>query len=103
LAWSADGKTLIASAVGGLPYFLDAATGQQRGLLLGLWDAKGIAINAEGHYCGSRAGKFSRGRSVEQQIVYVVQTRDGQQTLTPEEFARKYRWKNDPTRVRLLP
>jgi hypothetical protein len=25
----------------------------------------------------------------------------GQVTLTPEEFAQKYGWKNDPERVRL--
>lgn len=34
-------------------------------------------------------------------IVYVVQTKEGQITLTPEEFAKKYGWKNDPSRVRL--
>jgi hypothetical protein len=102
LAWSADGKTLIASAFGGLPYFLDTDNGMQRGVLLGLTDNKGIAVNAEGHYRGSRAGKIEGGLSVDEQVVYVVQTKDGQQTLTPAEFAHKFNWKNNPSRVRLL-
>jgi hypothetical protein len=32
---------------------------------------------------------------------YVVQTDTGQETLSPEEFRKKYGWKNDPERVRL--
>ena len=34
--------------------------------------------------------------TVEAELVYVVQTEQGQQTLTPPEFAAKYGWKNDP-------
>ena len=34
-------------------------------------------------------------------IVYVVQSEQGQQTYTPEEFEKKFRWKNDPDKVRL--
>jgi hypothetical protein len=30
-----------------------------------------------------------------------VNTDAGQETLTPEEFGRKYGWKNEPERVRL--
>ena len=37
-------------------------------------------------------------------LVYVVQLDDGEQiTLSPEEFARKYGWKNKPERVRVFP
>ena len=36
---------------------------------------------------------------IESEIVYVVQTDKGQETLTPEEFAKRYNWKNDPTRA----
>jgi hypothetical protein len=32
---------------------------------------------------------------VEKEFVYVVQTENGQETLTPEEFSKKYGWKND--------
>ena len=35
-------------------------------------------------------------------MVHIVQTDQGQETLTPEEFAKKYGWKNDPERVRLV-
>jgi hypothetical protein len=37
---------------------------------------------------------------VEREFVYVVLTDSGEQvTLTPEEFAKKYAWKNDPSKV----
>ena len=45
-------------------------------------------LGTEGHYCGT-----SR---VEPELLYVVQTDDGQETLTPEEFRKKYGWKNHP-------
>ena len=50
-----------------------------------------LAISADGHY-------WSDG-DVRDEIVYLVQTAEGQQTLTPDEFAQKYGWKNDPTKV----
>ncbi len=31
----------------------------------------------------------------------MVQTKDGQQTLTPKQFEEKDGWKNDPSKVRL--
>ena len=40
---------------------------------------------------------------VEQEVVYVVQTDQGQEVFSPEEFEKKYGWKNDPEKVRLLP
>ncbi len=44
---------------------------------------------------------FWRGKpELEKEFVYVVQTLDGrQETLTPAEFAHKYRWKNDPQKA----
>jgi hypothetical protein len=39
----------------------------------------------------------------EREIVYVVETERGQETLTPAEMAKKYGWKNDPAKVRLTP
>jgi hypothetical protein len=50
-----------------------------------------LVISPEGHYRGSPG--------VENKIVYVVQTPDGQETLSPEEFARRCGWRNDPSRV----
>jgi WD40 repeat protein/predicted Ser/Thr protein kinase len=34
-------------------------------------------------------------------LVYVVQTADGQTTLTAGQFAERYRWENDPSKVQL--
>ena len=52
-----------------------------------------ICIGPDGHYVGS-AG-------VEKHIVYVTVTDDGkQETYTPAEFARRYGWKNDPSKAR---
>jgi hypothetical protein len=40
---------------------------------------------------------------VSRQIVTVVETAQGQETLSPAEFAKKYGWQNDPAQVRLAP
>ncbi len=50
-----------------------------------------FVVSADGHYRGSRG--------VESDIVYVVQTDNGQEMLTPAEFSARYGWKNDPSRV----
>jgi len=50
-------------------------------------------MSADGHYSGKEG--------VLQDLVYVVQTDSGQATLTPEEFAAQYGWKNDPSQVHL--
>ena len=51
----------------------------------------GLAISGAGHFDGDPA-----------QLVYVALTDDDRQlTFTPEEFAEKYGWKNDPSQVRL--
>ena len=39
----------------------------------------------------------------EREIVYVVETDKGQETLTPAEMEKRYGWKNDPGKVRLTP
>jgi hypothetical protein len=71
----------------------------QDGRVLGVFlfqrDGKYALISPDGHFRGSPG--------VEKELVYVVQTDQGQDTLTPEEFARKYNWKNDPSKVGLKP
>jgi hypothetical protein len=52
-----------------------------------------IAISPSGHYRGPA--------EAEQHLVYVVETGKGQETLTPVEFAARYEWENDPSRVTL--
>ena len=95
LAWSPDDK-LLACAGGSATcsiLFWDTKTGELRGKLLSLGSGQGLVINPEGHYRGTPG--------IENQLVYVVETDRGQETLSPEEFTKKYGWKNDPERVRL--
>lgn len=54
-------------------------------------EAPGLSYNPEGHYRNPEQGQA--------EVVYVVQTKDGQETLTPAEFEKKYGWKNDPDKV----
>ena len=53
------------------------------------------AISPEGHYRGSRG--------VKKELIYVVQTDSGQETLAADDFAKKYDWKNAPAQVKPLP
>jgi WD40 repeat protein len=63
--------------------------------LIPLRDGEWLAVRPDGHYRGSPG--------VEKELVYVVQTEKGQELFAPDEFAKKYDWKNDPQRVRLPP
>ena len=49
------------------------------------------AVGPEGHLRGTPG--------LAKDVVYVVQTEHGQETLTPEAFAAKYGWKNDPAKA----
>jgi len=59
--------------------------------LLTLRDRQYAAISPEGHFSGSP--------DVALEFVCIVQTDEGQQTLTPAEFSQRYGWKNDPAKV----
>jgi WD40 repeat protein len=104
IQWAADGKTIVAldaskvvrwGAESGKP--LPSTSVESwlpwQGRFVAFANGKGMAISPEGHYRGSPG--------VEHDIVYVVQTKDGQQTLTPKQFEENYGWKNDPSRVRI--
>lgn len=49
----------------------------------------------------SPSGHFRGTPGVERELVYIAQTDQGQTMYSPEEFAKKFGWKNDPERVRL--
>ena len=51
-----------------------------------------LIVSPEGHWCGP-AG-------VESDLRYLVLTDSGQEMFTPQEFAKKYGWKNDPIKAR---
>jgi WD40 repeat protein len=94
-ALSPGRKTAAAHKTSVTVELMDADTGRRRALLVPLGNGRGLAISPEGHYRGTPG--------VERELVYVVQTDKGQETLTPQEFEQKYHWKNDPDRVRLAP
>jgi hypothetical protein len=71
----------------------DIARGKFQLALVPLYGGAWLAVRPDGHYRGSPG--------VEKEIVYVVQTDAGQELLAPDEFAKKYGWKNDPECVRL--
>jgi WD40 repeat protein len=90
--WSPDGRVL-AGAIGSGVYLCDS-DGRPLGALLPSDPYQRLALTADGHYSGSPA--------VERVIRMVVQKSDGtSETLTADDFARKYGFKNDPDKVRL--
>jgi WD40 repeat protein len=92
LAWSPDGRVLATGGDASI-LFWEADTGIIRARLFQLPHERSLVLHSTGHYRGTLG--------IEREIVYVVQTAKGQETLTPKEFAKKYSWKNDPKRVRL--
>jgi WD40 repeat protein len=91
---SADGRTLACSDVYYNKITLwDVRKEQLLGLVVPLSGNGGMAISPDGHY---RATGYIGG------LFYVVETHDGQQLLSPDQFAAKFGWKNNPDRVRLI-
>ena len=57
-------------------------------------EGRSVMFTPQGHYLGTEG--------VEVELPYVVLTDSGEQiTLTPEEFAKQYGWKNDTAKVPL--
>jgi hypothetical protein len=73
----------------------DVATQSRRGTLVHLSGDQWLAVSGDGHYRGSP--------EIERELVYIVETDQGQEMLSPEAFAAKYGWKEDPDRVKLTP
>jgi WD40 repeat protein/serine/threonine protein kinase len=86
-------RRLLASQGACVTWVWEVETGRPRGTLLQLRNERSLTIAADGHYSGSPR--------VERELVCVVENGQGREVLTPEEFAGKYGWQNDPQRVRL--
>lgn len=66
-----------------------------RGSLLRLRNEHWLAILPDGHYRGPPR--------IDRHLVYVAQLADGSQvTVMPEEIEKRFKWKNDPDKVRLV-
>lgn len=93
-SFSADRKRLV-SYWANAAHLWDAETGHGRGALVTFRDNRWALIAPDGRFRGNAR--------LETELVAVVLTDKGQETLDLEEFARKFGWKNDPTQVRLTP
>jgi WD40 repeat protein/serine/threonine protein kinase len=93
LAWARAGATLVTGGRHGILQVWDVATGRLRCLLVNLQGGHGVAITPDGHYAGTP--------KIENLLVYVIDTGQGQETLTPAEFAQRFSWKNDPSRIQV--
>jgi serine/threonine protein kinase/WD40 repeat protein len=75
--------------------FRKTSNGEPTGVLVDFDRDRWLAISPDGHF------RCSPG--VEDELVYIIQTDDGrQETLHPAEFAERFGWKNDPSKVHPL-
>jgi WD40 repeat protein/serine/threonine protein kinase/DNA-directed RNA polymerase subunit RPC12/RpoP len=95
LAWGPRDEVLVAARADGRVDLWDPTTGKLRCTLVNLRGEQWLVVSPEGHYDGPP--------DIERELVYVVQSENGQKTLTPQQFAEKYGWKNNPQRVRTAP
>jgi WD40 repeat protein len=90
VGWSPAGTALVISEADRAVRVHDFATGNLRASLVA--DGKQVAaVSAAGHY---RVADEATS-----ELVYVVQTAKGQDTLTPKEFVAKYKFANKPAAV----
>jgi hypothetical protein len=84
----------VATFIHGNGTFLwHAATGKPIAALMLLPYGEHLILSPEGHYQATE--------EIRKDLVYVLQTDHGQETLTPEEFSKRFGWQNDPAKVRV--
>jgi hypothetical protein len=94
VVFGSDGEVVAWPVHGGAARVLDLSTGRIE-TLLNLTDGRWIVFSPEGHY------RCSEG--VAEELVYVVEIDSGGQlTLSPDEFAQRYAWRNDPSKITLV-
>jgi WD40 repeat protein len=91
VAWVPGGAVVVCCDSDRTTRFFDIGSGQLRGVLLAE-DGQIITVGAEGHY---RADK------PDAELIYVAQAEKAQETHTPASFAAKYKWRNNPTTIKL--
>ncbi|MDP6635324.1 MAG: protein kinase [Phycisphaerae bacterium] len=96
LSFSTDGS-MLATYCDRMLRIWDVAEGCPIRTYMPLPAAGCLAVSADGHYA------VSKGVDAEKELMYVVVTDSGQETLTPSQFASKYGWENDPARVTAAP
>ncbi len=90
VTWSTAGASMVVSESDRAVRVFDVANGNLRATVVA--DGKqAVVVSAAGHYRATEAAAT--------ELVYVVQTTKGQETLTPKEFAAKYRFRNNPAAV----
>jgi len=95
-SWSPDGNSLLWGCLQGPARLWDTRANQLRASFYTFVDNSWLTVSADGHYRGSP--------KIEEHIVYVAGMEDGrQETFTAAEFAKRFGWKNDPEKVKLLP
>jgi hypothetical protein len=95
LIWYDPGKKLLVASSDGVVNLLDMASGNRLGgtFVYSKSDSM-IVIGPEGH--------FKCDRDCAHELLYVAELDDGSQvTLSTEEFAKRFGWKNDPSKATL--
>jgi WD40 repeat protein len=92
-AWSPDSERLAYLTRENTIAIVHAGYCRIEAVLLALDRGRTLAISSHGHVRGPEGGEID--------FVYVVQENDIHRTISPKEFAEKYGWKNDPSKVKL--
>jgi len=92
VAWVPGGSVVACSSADRTCRFFDAVSGHLRGVLLAE-EPQVIAMSFDGHYRSDSAGIA--------ELIVVAQLDKSQETMTPAQFAMKFKWKNNPSAIKL--
>lgn len=92
VGWTADGKLTIVGGQNRCVRVYSAADAALQGVIVAGKEQSEV-ISADGHFRSSDDSTS--------ELVYIAQTPAGQETLSPMEFAAKFKWKNQPKEAKL--